>query len=153
MTASPLSRRSLAALPLLVSVPAQADPLDEVRETYRRFVAAQNSRDADAVRGFLLDSRDYLWISDGRAYWGPEAMLARFSGFQRLEIWEARPDWAGMRGVLVAPDVALLHFQLDLALGSRAAPDVFHFLIGALFRRVAPGWRIAALFTTNENRG
>ena len=153
MTIPPVPRRALAALPLLAVAEARATPLDQVRETYRRFVAAQNARDVAAVRGFLLDSPDYLWISDGRAYWGPEAMLARFGGFQALEVWEARPDFGAMRAVAVADDVAFLHFPLELLVGSRAAPERYHFLIDALFRRVGDGWRIAALFTTNENRG
>jgi ketosteroid isomerase-like protein len=142
-------RRALVGLPGLAATAARAEPLEEVRETYRRFVAAQNARDIPAVRSFLLDSPDYLWISDGRAYWGPDAMLARFGGFQALEIWQARPGFAAMRAVAVSEDVAFLHFPLELVVGAREAPNHYHFLIDALFRRTALGWRIAALFTTD----
>src|SRR5438128_2419721 len=46
---------------------ACAGPREEVRATYERFVAAQNARDLDGVRALLLDSPQFLWVSDGRS--------------------------------------------------------------------------------------
>jgi len=149
MSFPPVPRRALVSLTSLAATAANAELHEELRETYRRFVAAQNARDIPAVRSFLLDSSDYLWISDGRAYWGPDAMLARFSGFQALAVWQARPDFAAMRAVTVSEDVAFLHFPLELLVGAREMPNHYHFLIDSLFRRTALGWRIAALFTTD----
>src|SRR3712207_5191495 len=53
--------------------PARADWLDEVRATYLAFAAAQNARDLKTVRSLLLDSPRFLWVSDGRSVWGPDA--------------------------------------------------------------------------------
>jgi hypothetical protein len=42
---------------------------------------------------------------------------------------------------------------LELSIGSNAdGPDHFHFLVSALCVATPQGWRIAALFTTMENR-
>lgn len=147
-----VSRRGMLALPLLLSgVPAEDAPPD-VLATYRRFLAAQNARDLPAVRGFLLDSPDFLWVSNGMSFWGRETMLRRFAGFQELEVWEARVDFDRMRGIVLGPEVAMLHFPLELALGARPTPDRIPFLVSALFRRVRGAWLIAALLTTTETR-
>jgi ketosteroid isomerase-like protein len=130
---------------------ARADTRSEVIAAYERFAAAQNARDIGRVRETLLDSPDFLWVSDGKSIWGREAMLERMGRFQTLEVWRVEPLLDRARVVETAQDVAYLHMPLDLALGTRAAPTVTRFLVSILFRRTEAGWRIAALFTTLDN--
>lgn len=137
---------------LALAPPARAAPADEIRTTYERFVAAQNARDLAGVRALLLDSPDLLWVSDGRSVWGMDALLARMAGFQRAEIWRARPDLAQARIVAFANGTAYLHMPLALEIGSLAqGVQEYRFLVSILFVHAEAGWRIAALFTTTRN--
>src|SRR5207253_962736 len=121
---------------------------EEVRATYERFVAAQNARDLDGVRALLLDSPQFLWVSDGRSVWGREAMLARMASFQEAEVWFVAPALDKAVAVEVGADAAYLHLPLTLVIGSAKAPDRLPFLVSMLCVRTPAGWRIAALFTT-----
>ncbi len=139
----------LMALPFATG--AQADIRTEVITLYGRFVAAQNARDLDAVKTLLLDSPDFLWVSDGKSIWGRDALVERMGRFQTLEVWHVGPLLERARVIMVSDDVAYLHMPLDLHLGTKAAPSVTRFLVSILCRRSEDGWRIAALFTTLDN--
>lgn len=145
-----------AALALGGAAGAQTAPDeigDALRGLYLRFVAAQNARDLARVRETLWDSPDFLWISDGRPFWGPDAMLERMSQFQKAEVWRVEPDLAAARPAALAGDSAYLLLPLTLVIGPAAAPSRLRFLVGMLARREETGWRIAALFTTEDKRG
>ena len=127
-----------------------AAPADEVVALYERFAAAQNRRDIEAVRALLLPSDRFLWVSDGKAFWGPDAMLERMARFQQAALWKVEPDRARRRVVDVAGDRAHLYQPLVLRIGAPDAPDRIPFLVSMLCERTADGWRIAALLTTVE---
>jgi ketosteroid isomerase-like protein len=144
---------ALFAFTLWTVAVASADTRRDVLAAYDRFVSAQNARDLSRVREALLDSPDFLWVSDGKSVWGRDALIERMGRFQSLEVWRAEPFLDRARIVEVSPDVAYIHMPLDLHLGSRAEPSVTRFLVSILCRRTADGWRIAALFTTLDNPG
>jgi ketosteroid isomerase-like protein len=129
---------------------ARADWGDEVRATYLAFAAAQNARDLKSVRSLLLDSPQFLWVSDGRSVWGPDATIARMASFQEAEVWRVEPALADAVPVRMGTGSAFLHLPLRLVIGSAAEPDRLKFLVTALCSRTADGWRIAALFTTTD---
>jgi ketosteroid isomerase-like protein len=130
---------------------ARADTRGDVLALYGRFADAQNARDLVRVKAVLLDSPDFLWVSDGKSVWGRDALVERMSRFQTLEVWRVEPLLAQARIVEISADVAYLHMPLDLHLGTRAAPTTTRFLVSILCRKAAEGWRIAALFTTLDN--
>ncbi len=136
---------------MLTAAPAQSDTRSDILATYAHFAAAQNARDLVRIKEVLLDSADFLWVSDGKSVWGRDALIERMSRFQTLEIWRVEPLVDRSRVVEVAPDVAYLHMPLDLHLGTKSAPSVTRFLVSILYRKTAEGWRIAALFTTLDN--
>jgi hypothetical protein len=103
------------------------------------------------VKDVLLDSPDFLWVSDGKSVWGRDALIERMGRFQTLEVWRVEPLIDRARVVEVAPGVAYLHMPLDLHLGSKAEPSITRFLVSILCRKTDAGWRIAALFTTLDN--
>lgn len=129
---------------------ARAAPADEVVGLYERFAEAQNRHDLAAVRALLLPSDRFLWVSDGKAFWGPDAMLERMARFQQAAVWEVEPDRIRRRVVEVAGDRAHLFQPLVLRIGAAGAPDRIPFLVSVLCERTAEGWRIAALLTTVE---
>lgn len=150
-----LRRSAIAATMLAVSAiaaagDAQAGAQDEAIALYERFAAAQNRQDTVAVRQLLLPSDRFLWVSDGKAFWGPDAMIDRMSGFQRAEVWKVEPDRARRRVVSASDDQVHLYQPLTLRIGAAAAPDAIPFLVSMLAVRTPDGWRIAALLTTVE---
>jgi ketosteroid isomerase-like protein len=131
-----------------------ADDVEDARAAYARFLAAQNARDVPAMRELLSASPGFLWISDGKPYWGREAMLERLGSFQRNAVWVAAPALERGRAERIAPGEVVMAFPLRLRIAERAdAPaDVLDFLVTALFRREEGTWRIVGLYTTAENR-
>src|SRR3954462_1079047 len=148
-------RSMIMAIALLAGLAGQAaaGPAEEARRLYADFVAAQNANDLARVRGLLLDSPRFLWVTNGLSVWGPDATIARLAGFHANEVWRIDPDQDHARAVEVAPDAAFLHVPLTLTVGPAANLEGYHILISALFADTSVGWRIAALFTTDENRG
>jgi ketosteroid isomerase-like protein len=142
-----------AVLALALTGAAHADPAGEARALYDRFVAAENANDFDAVRSVLLDSPQFLWVTNGLSIWGREAAVRRMADYHTAEVWHIQPDDAKAVAVEVNSKTSFLHVPLELEIGSRAdGPDHFRFLISALCVATPQGWRIAALFTTTENR-
>jgi uncharacterized protein (TIGR02246 family) len=123
----------------------------EIRALYARFLTAQNARDLGAVRSTLIESPDFLWISDGKPFWGPDALIERMSAFQKADIWFVTPDGQRARVVHAGPETAYLFQPLTLTLGPRGDARTIAFLVNVLCTKARSGWRIAALFTTEEN--
>ena len=150
-----MRRAMLAAGALLglLAPPARADPAAEARRLYAEFAAAQNANDLGRVRALLAEGDGFLWVSNGFSIWGPEAAIARLARFHANEVWQIAPDERRARAVAVSPDAAFLHVPLVLTVGPAAGPQRYRILISALCVETAAGWRIAALFTTDENAG
>jgi hypothetical protein len=148
-----LTKVFIALVALSFAAPAAAETETEraVTSLYERFVAAQNARDTKAVRALMWDSPSFVWISDGKAFWGADRMIERMSAFQRSDVWEVKPDRERARVVEVSPVSAVLFQPLKLTLGSRADPQRIAFLVNVLCVRTPDGWRVGALYTTEEN--
>jgi len=147
--------KTLLAVLLAFGLAAQsalAGTADDVRATYLRFAEAQNARDPARIGAFFIDGPDFLWVSDGKSFWGREAVLARMSGFQKAAVWRVEPDIDHSTVAEAGADTALLHMPLTLVIGAAENPDRLRFLVSILFARRAGEWRIAALLTTAEKR-
>lgn len=129
---------------------AAADQQDSLRALYGQFLQAQNARDLAAVRATLLDSDRFLWVSDGRSIWGPDALVERMSLFQQAPIWRVVPDLDQAVAVPVSDRSAFLHLPLVLEIGREQQPSQLRFLVSVLGVETPAGWRIAALFTTED---
>ena len=147
-------RRLSMILALLtgLSGPALASPTEEAERLYAAFVQAQNAGDLAGVRGLLWDSPHFLWVSNGLSVWGPEDAIARLARFHANEVWHIEPDERRARAVEIAPEAAFLHVPLVLTVGRAADPQRYRILVSALCARTPAGWRIAGLFTTDENQ-
>jgi len=145
------SGRLMIVLLSLFLVSANAygrEAANEILDLYTQFYNAQNKRDIAGIGAKLLDSNDFLWVSDGKSVWGRKATLERMSQFQGAEVWRVEPNLATARVVEVTESTAFLHLTLDLVIGAAAKPDRLAFLVSALCVKTAQGWKIAALFTT-----
>jgi ketosteroid isomerase-like protein len=131
---------------------ATGDETDIV-ETYRRFVAAQNAGDLDAVRDLFTEAPRFLWVSDGQSVWGRDAAIERMASFRQSEVWRVTPDLGGAVAVRLDDRTAYLHLSLVLEIGQKdPGPDRLPFLVSMLGHRDGKHvpFRIAALFTTTR---
>src|SRR5262249_24619426 len=132
-----MMRRIVSSLIALAAVwamaPAHAGPVDEAQALYRAFAAAQNRRDLGEVRELLLDSPQFLWVSDGKSIWGREAVMRRMALFQEARIWQVEPALDKATTVAIDEHTAFLHLPLALSLAFTAAPpERLSFLVSVL---------------------
>lgn len=119
-----------------------------VEELYERFVSAQNAKDVATVRSLLSPSPQFQWVSDGKVFWGREAMLERMVTFQKSEVWRVEPDRAARQYIPLSPQSGYLFQPLTLVIGTAQAPDRLAFLVNVVCSKSERGWEIIALFTT-----
>ena len=127
---------------------ARAGAAEDVLALYQKFAAAQNQRNLEQVGSHFIDGPQFLWVSDGKSFWGRPAALERMGQFQGAEVWRVEPALDRARIVEVTPGSAYVHLPLDLVIGPAAKPDRITFLVSMLGVSTPQGWKIAALFTT-----
>jgi ketosteroid isomerase-like protein len=133
------------AVAVLSSSQAFASPEEEVKATFERFVAAQNAHDVAAVRGLLLDSPTFLWITRGNAIWGSEAALKRFESLYQ-GTWKLSPDMAGLKVLMLGEASAQIFVPIMFSIGPSGQPASDSlFLMNQTFVKSASGWRIASI--------
>jgi ketosteroid isomerase-like protein len=131
-------RLLFAALAIAALPPALASPPEEVRQTFDRFVAAQNAHDLRAVEALLLDSADFLWITRGTPIWGREAALTRFKALYE-GTWQLAPDASALK-------VAKLFVPISFRIGAPGqAPQTTRFLMNQVLVKTPAGWKISAI--------
>lgn len=131
---------------------ARAGTEEEVGALCERLYTARNARDLAAVRTLLLGAPDFLRVSDGKSFRGPDRLVARMAQLRSFAAWRVEPLLERARVVEPVPEVADLHLPLDPAIGrSEAEAAPFRWLVGLLRRRTPAGWRIAALPTTADD--
>ena len=77
-------------------------------------------------------------------------MLSRMAQFQRAEVWRVEPELDRAVAVTVGEDAAYLHLPLTLVIGRADQPSRLAFLVSMLSIETPQGWRISALFTTED---
>ncbi len=129
-----------------------ADPqiAAEIRALYLAFAEAQNARDPARVGAFFIDGPEFLWVSDGKSFWGRDEVLARMSRFQKAAVWRVEPDLDASTVIQTGPETAILHFPLTLVIGAAEQPTRLGFLVSIVFSKPDGAWRIAALLTTRQ---
>ncbi len=144
-----LSLRGLAlafafALLLTCRGIAVASPADDVAAVFQRFVDAQNAKNHAAVSDLLLDSNDFLWITNGNPIWTRDAALKQFDD-NWTRVWELKP-LAAPRVMMLSKDVAQLYVPIDYTIGKTASDaQVIHFLINQTLVKTPSGWVIASI--------
>jgi ketosteroid isomerase-like protein len=136
---------TLAAVLTLSAGNAFAGVDDDVKATFDRFVAAQNSHDISAVRDLLLDSPNFLWVTRGTPIWGRDAALKRFETLYQ-GTWKLSPDTSNLKVVLLSDTSAQLYVPMMFNIGppGQPAPDA-PFLMNQTLVKTAAGWRIASI--------
>jgi hypothetical protein len=135
----------LAVAVIAVSNPASAEPKDEIRSAFTRFVKAQNAHDLKEVGNLLADSPDFLWISQGHVVRKRDAALERFRNLFKGK-WRIDPDWSTFE--IVGLDVSTMEVfvQLRTSDGSSAG----NAQMSVILVNTAQGWRVQNIFVSSE---
>jgi uncharacterized protein (TIGR02246 family) len=135
----------LAVLALPVAPLAAAPPPEEVRQTFDRFVAAQNAHDLRAVEALLLDSPDFLWITRGTPIWGREAALKRFKALYE-GTWQLAPEGSALKVLMLGDNAAQLFAPISFTIGAPGqAPQTTRFLMNQVLVKTPAGWKVSAI--------
>ena len=138
------------AFPTLVTTASSESPMKaEVKATFSRFVAGQNTHDPSIVSDVLVRSRDFVWAqAGGRSVWGFDEAMAVWKSVWKGS-WHLDPQLDGLRITRIAPGVALLITPLLLTSadpGEQPSTDPIRW--AGVFVKTATGWRIASLLIT-----
>ena len=117
----------------------------EVKALFRKFMAAQNGHDIAAVADIILDSPDFLWITEGAAVWGRDAALLRFKEKYR-GTWVLEPQYEKIRVISHSDNVAQLFVPAVFKIApptQTAQPQSF--LVTQLYLMTASGWKISTI--------
>jgi hypothetical protein len=148
--ASPAWCANSGAVPTVVADASSESRMQaEVKATFSRFIAGQNTHDPSVVSDVLVRSRDFVWAQGGgQSVWGfDEAMAAWKSRWNGR--WQLDPQLVGLRIARIAPRVALLITPLLLTSadpGEQPSTDPIRW--AGVFVKTASGWRIASLVIT-----
>ena len=117
----------------------------EARAFFTKFVAAQNSHNADDVRSMLWNSPSMLWFSRGVETRGRDAVVARFKEYYE-GTWHLEPDMSQFHVAAISDDVIQILVPIVFTRGLPGKPPQDNtFLISQTFVRDADGWHIASI--------
>jgi hypothetical protein len=134
---------------LAMSIPTPTLPGDgpeaEIRQTFERFVSAQNAHDATAVRELLWDAPGFLWITRGNVIWGREDAMKRFEA-NYTGTWKLEADWPQLRVTLLNASTAQVFIPLAVSSGPAGqASQTVQIHMNQVLVRSPSGWKIASI--------
>jgi hypothetical protein len=117
----------------------------EARSFFTKFVAAQNSHNADDVKSMLWNSPGMLWFSRGVETRGRDAVAARFKEYYE-GTWHLEPDMSQFHAAAISDDVMQILVPIVFTRGLPGKPPQDNtFLISQTLVRDANGWHIASI--------
>ena len=121
--------------------PLRAAPKDEIRDTFNRFVNAQNAHDLKEVGNLLSDSPDFLWISAGQVVRKRDAALERFRELFK-GTWRIDPDWSTFQilGLDISTQEIFVRVRTSDGAPARSAQ------MNVIMVHTAHGWRVQNIF-------
>ena len=141
----PVVRLILTCLTLSAAPFAAASPEDEVRQTFERFVAAQNGHDVQAVGSLLLESSNFLWITRGTPVWGRDAALKRFSALYE-GTWQLAPETGALKVLVLGEGTAQVIVPIIFKIGAAGqTAQTTRFLMNQVLVKTASGWKVSSL--------
>jgi hypothetical protein len=93
---------------LLLPQAGWADATADVKAVFERFIAAQNVRDMETLKGLLLDTPSFLWVVRGTPVWGRDEALQGFEE-QCHGAFYLDPGMAEFKTIELSGDVVQLY--------------------------------------------
>src|SRR6266849_4678755 len=117
----------------------------EVRATFGRFLAAQNTHDVKAVESLLLNSSDFLWITRGTPVWGSDAALKRFIALYE-GTWRLEAEASSLRITMIGDRATQIYVPIMFTIGAPGqSAQTTRFLMNQVLVKTPSGWRVSSL--------
>ena len=129
---------------LFVATPAFAQPVEEVRAGFDRFVAAQNHHDIAEVQRLLAGTDAFVWITRGTVVKGRSAAIDRFRDLYR-GTWQLTVTSLPEAFVIDHDNVQLVAPVTFTVGPAGRAPTDTRFLLTQLWHRHGREWQIISL--------
>jgi hypothetical protein len=152
----------LGIVGLMLSQATSADTAGDVKAVFERFIAAQNARDMETLKGLLLDTPNLLWVVASTPRWGRDAALQALNE-QCQGAFYLDPGRADFRTVELGGDVVQLYVPAVLIPSpaplrppqqvQQMQPEKF--IISQTMVKTSAGWRVATIlsFPINSTPG
>lgn len=149
MTQLSKSLRSAILAAAVLTVCAQsavaAQPQEEARALFERFVKAQNAHDLDAVQRMLWNSPQFLWISRGNQIRGVSAAMEVYRTYYQ-GTWHLEPDFSQLQTTVISHDVVQVLVPVTFTRGLPGQPSQdATFLISQTQVHDRTGWHITTI--------
>jgi len=134
-----------------VDQPSQAS-LNEIRELYKELIDAENRHDIDAVRRFVWNSPNALFVAktataaegNWAGFWGRDVVLAHLDELYKAGPFHIEPDYAKEKEVALSCEVAETYVPVSITVAyAGQIPVPKPFLMILEWVRTAQGWRMA----------
>jgi len=117
----------------------------EVRATFGRFLAAQNTHDVKAVESLLLNSSDFLWITRGTPVWESDAALKRFIALYE-GTWRLEAEASSLRITMLGDHAAQVYVPIMFTIGAPGqSAQATRFLMNQILVKTPSGWRVSSI--------
>ena len=129
-----------------------ADDEAELRALYRRLIEAENRHDIVAVRSFVWNSPDALFVAETATaaegnwagFWGTEVVLQHLKELYTAGPFHIEPDYDKETVVALSRDVAETYVPVTITVayaGQDSVPKPFLMILEWV--RISEGWRMA----------
>jgi len=126
--------------------------LNEIRELYKELIDAENRHDIDAVRRFVWNSPNALFVAktataaegNWAGFWGRDVVLAHLDELYKAGPFHIEPDYAKEKEVALSCEVAETYVPVSITVAyAGQIPVPKPFLMILEWVRTAQGWRMA----------
>ena len=131
---------------------SRATSLNEIRELYKELIDAENRHDIDAVRRFVWNSPNALFVAktataaegNWAGFWGRDVVLAHLDELYKAGPFHIEPDYAKEKEVALSCEVAETYVPVSITVAyAGQIPVPKPFLMILEWVRTAQGWRMA----------
>jgi hypothetical protein len=129
-----------------------ARELEELRTLYKQLIAAENRHDIAAVRAFVWDSPNALFVAktataaegNWAGFWGTEVVLQHLNELYKAGPFRIDPDYDKEKVVALSRDVAETYVPVNITVAyAGQVPVPKPFLMILAWVRTPEGWRMA----------
>jgi len=128
------------------------ETLSEIRALYRELIDAENRHDIAAVRRFVWDSPNALFVAktataaegNWAGFWGKEVVLAHLNELYNAGPFRIDPDYEKEKVVALSADVVQAYVPVNITVayaGQTPVPKPFLMILEWV--RTPDGWRMA----------
>ena len=130
---------------LTVVINSKGTTKDDPITLFEEFIKAQNQHDLTALNNLLVDSPDFIWITQGQTIWGKESALKRFENLYK-GTWNLEPDKSNFKIILLDKKTSHIYVPITFTIGALGKePKQIKFLMNMIIVNKSGRWKVSAI--------